>query len=62
MVDDRTFVIIGGGQSGGWTAKTLRDGGFEGRVLLIAEEPFVPHERPPLSKEVLLGDQPPEST
>ena len=25
MADDRTFVIIGGGQSGGWTAKTLRD-------------------------------------
>ncbi len=62
MADDRTFVIIGGGQSGGWTAKTLRGEGFEGRVLLIADEPFVPHERPPLSKEVLRGDQPPEST
>ena len=62
MTDDRTFVIIGGGQSGGWTAKTLRGEGFEGRVLLIADEPYVPHERPPLSKEVLLGDQPPEST
>ena len=62
MADDRTFVIIGGGQSGGWTAKTLRGEGFEGRVLLIADEPYIPHERPPLSKEVLLGDQPPEST
>ncbi len=62
MADDRAFVIIGGGQSGGWAAKTLRDEGFEGRVVLIADEPFVPHERPPLSKEVLLGDQPPECT
>ena len=62
MADDRTFVIIGGGQSGGWTAKTLRGEGFEGRVLLIADEPYIPYERPPLSKEVLLGDQPPEST
>ncbi len=62
MADNRTFVIIGGGQSGGWTAKTLRGEGFEGRVVLIADEPFIPHERPPLSKEVLLGDQPPEST
>ena len=62
MADDRTFVIIGGGQSGGWTAKTLRSEGFAGRILLIADEPYIPHERPPLSKEVLLGDQPPEST
>ena len=61
MADDRTFVIIGGGQSGGWTAKTLRGEGFEGRVLLIADEPYIPYERPPLSKEVLLGDRPPES-
>ena len=62
MADDRTFVIIGGGQSGGWTAKTLRGEGFEGRILLIADEPYIPHERPPLSKQVLLGEQPPEST
>ncbi len=62
MADDRTFVIVGGGQAGGWTAKTLRDQGFEGGVVLIADEPFVPHERPPLSKAVLLGDEPPEST
>ena len=62
MADDRTFVIIGGGQSGGWTAKTLRGEGFAGRILLIADEPYIPPERPPLSKEVLLGDQPPEST
>jgi 3-phenylpropionate/trans-cinnamate dioxygenase ferredoxin reductase subunit len=62
MADDRTFVIIGGGQAGGWTAKTLRGEGFEGRVLMIADEPYIPYERPPLSKEVLLGDQPVEST
>ena len=56
MTADQTFVVIGAGQAGGWTAKTLRDEGFEGRVIIIGDEDFAPHERPPLSKEVLLGD------
>ena len=51
-----TTIIIGAGQAGGWVAKTLRDGGFEGRVLIVGDENLPPHERPPLSKEVLLGD------
>ena len=62
MLSGKTFAIIGAGQSGGWTAKTLRDEGFEGRIILFGDEPYPPYERPPLSKEVLLGDQPPEST
>jgi len=57
-----TYVIIGAAQAGGWAAKTLRDQGFTGRVILIGDEPHPPHERPPLSKDVLLGVKPPEST
>ena len=56
MTTDQTFIVIGAGQAGGWTAKTLRDEGFEGRVIIIGDENFAPHERPPLSKEVLLGN------
>tara|TARA_R110002110_G_scaffold63045_6_gene175471 strand:- start:4012 stop:5238 length:1227 start_codon:yes stop_codon:yes gene_type:complete len=56
MTTDQTFVVIGAGQAGGWTAKTLRDEGFDGRIVIIGDENFAPHERPPLSKEVLLGD------
>jgi 3-phenylpropionate/trans-cinnamate dioxygenase ferredoxin reductase component len=56
MSSDQTYVVIGAGQAGGWAAKTLRDEGFEGRVIIIGDENFAPHERPPLSKEVLLGD------
>ena len=62
MASDRTFAIIGTGQAGGWTAKTLRDEGFDGRVVLIGEETYPPYERPPLSKEVLLGTAAPDST
>jgi len=57
-----TYIIIGAAQAGGWGAKTLRDQGFAGRVILIGDEPYPPHERPPLSKDVLLGLKPPEST
>ena len=61
MSSDQTFVVIGAGQAGGWAAKTLRDEGFEGRVVIIGDENFAPHERPPLSKDVLLGDAEKES-
>jgi len=56
MSDSRTFVIVGAGQAGGWGARTLRDNGFEGRVVLIGDEPHLPYERPPLSKSALLGE------
>jgi 3-phenylpropionate/trans-cinnamate dioxygenase ferredoxin reductase component len=52
------FVIVGGGQSGAWVARTLRAEGFSGRLLMIGEERHWPYERPPLSKSVLLGGGP----
>jgi 3-phenylpropionate/trans-cinnamate dioxygenase ferredoxin reductase subunit len=59
---DATIVIVGAGQAGGWAAHTLRDEGFAGRIVLVGAEPFPPYERPPLSKAVLAGAAPPEST
>jgi 3-phenylpropionate/trans-cinnamate dioxygenase ferredoxin reductase subunit len=53
-------VIVGGGQAGGWVARTLRDTGFAGEVILLGEELHPPYQRPPLSKEVLLGEMEPE--
>jgi 3-phenylpropionate/trans-cinnamate dioxygenase ferredoxin reductase subunit len=49
------FVIVGGGLAGAKAAETLRAEGFDGAVVLVAGEPEVPYERPPLSKEYLLG-------
>lgn len=46
-------VIFGAGQAGGWAAVTMRREGFEGRIILIGDEPHPPYERPPLSKAVL---------
>jgi len=57
-----SIVIIGAGQAGGEAAVTLRTQGFEGPVVLIGDEPFVPYERPPLSKQLLAGELEPERT
>lgn len=62
MSDTRTFVIIGASQAGGWIAKTLRAEEFEGRIVLVGEEPYLPYERPPLSKGALLGEVGVDST
>jgi 3-phenylpropionate/trans-cinnamate dioxygenase ferredoxin reductase component len=49
----QTFVIVGASLAGGGAAATLREEGFDGRVILIGAEPQPPYERPPLSKEYL---------
>lgn len=51
-----TFVIVGAGLAGGTAASTLRQDGFDGRVVLIGAEKHPPYERPPLSKEYLRGE------
>lgn len=58
---DRTFVVVGANLCGGTAVHTLRQEGFDGRVVLIGEEPDLPYERPPLSKEYLRGEQSVES-
>jgi 3-phenylpropionate/trans-cinnamate dioxygenase ferredoxin reductase subunit len=55
MPDARTFVIVGASLAGAKAAQTLRDEGFEGRIVLLGDEPVRPYERPPLSKEYLQG-------
>jgi len=58
VTPDRTFVIVGASLTGATAAATLRDEGFDGRVVLVGAEPVPPYERPPLSKEFLRGEQP----
>ncbi|MCK1513181.1 FAD-dependent oxidoreductase [Bradyrhizobium sp. 190] len=58
----RQFVIVGGGQAGGWAARTLRERGFSGRIVLVGQEAHPPYERPPLSKELLVSGKPSSSS
>jgi 3-phenylpropionate/trans-cinnamate dioxygenase ferredoxin reductase subunit len=53
----RTFVVVGGNLTGGAAVGTLREQGFEGRIVLVGAESHLPYERPPLSKEYLRGEQ-----
>ncbi|WP_263253835.1 NAD(P)/FAD-dependent oxidoreductase [Saccharopolyspora rosea] len=50
-----TVVIAGAGQAGYQTAAGLRQDGFDGRVVLVGDEPGLPYQRPPLSKTYLSG-------
>lgn len=55
------IVIVGAGQAGGRTAQALRRNGHAGPITLIGDENLPPYERPPLSKDILLGRASPES-
>jgi len=55
-VSDETFVIVGASLAGAKAAEELRERGFDGRVVLIGDEPVRPYERPPLSKDYLRGE------
>lgn len=56
MPNDQTFVIAGASLAGAKAAETLREAGFDGRLLLIGDEEQRPYERPPLSKDYLRGE------
>ena len=55
-----TTIIAGAGHAGGQTAISLRQAGYEGRVIVCGAEPVPPYQRPPLSKKYLTGELAPE--
>lgn len=48
--DGAVVVIVGGGPSGATCAETLRSEGFQGRITLVAKEPYLPYDRIKVSK------------
>ena len=55
MTNDTTHLIIGASLAGAKAAETLRGEGFDGPLVMVGEERELPYERPPLSKDYLLG-------
>jgi 3-phenylpropionate/trans-cinnamate dioxygenase ferredoxin reductase subunit len=51
-----TIAIIGAGQAGLQLAASLRELRYEGRLVLVGDDPRAPYQRPPLSKGYLLGE------
>ncbi len=52
----QSFVIVGASLTGAKAAEELRRQGFDGRIVLIGDEPELPYERPPLTKDYLRGE------
>ena len=53
-------VIAGAGHAAGQAVATLRQEKFDGQIVLIGDEPYLPYQRPPLSKKFLAGEMPAE--
>ncbi len=51
------IVIVGAGHGGAQAAIALRQAKFEGTIAVIGDEPELPYERPPLSKEYFSGEK-----
>ncbi|MDE1145794.1 MAG: FAD-dependent oxidoreductase [Azospirillaceae bacterium] len=52
------ILIVGSGHGGAQAAITLRQRGYTGSIAIIGDEPDLPYERPPLSKDYLSGAKP----
>lgn len=57
-MNNEIIAIIGGGQAAAMAAASLRQLGFGGKIHLFSDEQQLPYERPPLSKAMLLDDNP----
>jgi len=55
-----TVVIVGAGHGAGQVVATLKQKKFAGNIVMLGDEPYLPYQRPPLSKKFLAGEMPPE--
>ncbi|MCY3750981.1 MAG: NAD(P)/FAD-dependent oxidoreductase, partial [Gammaproteobacteria bacterium] len=51
------FVIVGASHAASMLAPSLRQQGWQGRILVVGAEASIPYHRPPLSKDYLAGEK-----
>ena len=51
-----TVVIVGASHASVQAIDTLRREGHQGHIVLVGDEPYLPYNRPPLSKKFLSGE------
>lgn len=56
----KKIVIAGAGHAAGQIITSLRQQKFAGQIVLVGNEPYLPYQRPPLSKKFLAGEMPAE--
>lgn len=61
MDSNSIAIIVGGSHAAAQLAPSLRHEGWQGRILIISDESFLPYHRPPLSKAYLSGEKDAES-
>ena len=49
-------VVVGGSVGGTRVARDLRQGGYDGAIVVVESEPHLPYDKPPLSKASLSAD------
>ena len=55
---NQSVIVIGAGQAATELAVALRASGFSGAIQIVGDEPYLPYQRPPLSKDFLSGKSP----
>lgn len=55
-MSDDPIIVVGAGQAGLQVTDSLRRGGYNGDLLLVGDEPSLPYQRPPLSKQYMVGE------
>ncbi len=61
MSDPETVVVVGAGLTAAHAVESMREAGYDGRLIVYGAEPHPPYERPPMSKGYLLGNDELES-
>ena len=56
-MSNQVCLIIGASHAAAQLTTSLRQEGWEGEILVIGDEPYLPYHRPPLSKTFLSGDK-----
>lgn len=60
MTGSGRVVVVGASIGGLTAAETLRQEGYDGEIVLVGDEPHLPYNRPPLSKQILMWEWEPE--
>ncbi|NNC35847.1 MAG: pyridine nucleotide-disulfide oxidoreductase [Acidimicrobiales bacterium] len=54
---EKTCIVVGASHAAAQFVVSLRQGGWDGRIIMIGDEMELPYHRPPLSKDFLSGDK-----